>query len=232
MTLLTNNIFLTFTRDGPGHYDAVADLSDGEKCEKSESNKKIECTCGMTRKDATDSCIDREAPNGRKYSSCCPCLKNSKGCGNFCRCRACKNPLGRATKEVPDGKRIRQRAKTDTGGERKDGSSYMKEHNENITHGRWTDEENFIFLQHVVLSPDLLTNDLNDITLQELPEAFNASIQDVGTVLKNNSYAKSKTKIQIKNKLQTVKKKKELAYRILEEQLQQFLRQVNAGAEE
>jgi hypothetical protein len=37
MTLLTE--ILAFTRDGPGHYDAVADLSVGEKCEKSEQQK-------------------------------------------------------------------------------------------------------------------------------------------------------------------------------------------------
>jgi hypothetical protein len=61
--------FLTFTRDGPGYYDAVIDSSPGltdEKCgTEMDTTIRTSCTCGMTRKEAAkDSCTNKEAENG------------------------------------------------------------------------------------------------------------------------------------------------------------------------
>lgn len=189
-----HTIFLTFTRDGPGHYDAVVDSSPGltdENCGREmDTTKRTRCTCGMTRKEAKDSCTNKEAENGRKYSSRCHCLKNKQSCGDSCRCKGGKNLLGNVVKEVSEyhlGKKTRRRAKINMGGERKDGLSFMRTKNEDITYGKWTDEENFLFLQHVALTPDLLAKDVCDVTPEKLTKTFNASVQEAENVLGNGN---------------------------------------------
>jgi hypothetical protein len=72
-------------------------------------------------------------------------------------------------------------------GERKDGLSFKKTKNEGISYGKWTDEENFLFLQHVVLTPDLLEKDVCDVILEKLTETFNASVQEAENVLGNGN---------------------------------------------
>jgi hypothetical protein len=84
--------------------------------------------------------------------------------------------------------------------------------------------KNFLFLQHVALTPDLLEKDVCDVTLEKLTETFNASVQEAENVLSNGN-ANPKTKNKIKSKLEGVRKNKEFTYRVLEEQLQQFLAQ-------
>ena len=88
------------------------------------------------------------------------------------------------------------------------------------------EEENFIFLQHVMLKPELLTENNSDVVLDELTRNFNANLLQAEEVFRNG-HANPKTKTQIKNKLQNIKKNKELVYRLLEEQLQQFLAQLH-----
>ena len=82
-------------------------------------------------------------------------------------------------------KKIRQRPKTVTGGERKTGSEYMEYVNEEIAYGKWTEEENFIFLQHVMLKPELLTENNSDVVLNELTRNFNANLLQAEEVFRN-----------------------------------------------
>ena len=215
-----DTIFLMYTRDGPGHYDALIEspqllsqaLDDQNEQQHNQENK---CTCGTTRKQDKTSCANTTTASGRTYASRCPCLRAAKACGNLCKCKGCCNPLGKKTTERVEeqlGQKKRRRAGTEMSGERKDGSTYLKSENEEVTYGKWTDEENFVFLQHIVINPDILTADDHQSVVGPLTETFNASLIYANSVFEH-FHVNAKTEKQIKKKLEGIRKQKELAYR-------------------
>ncbi|CAB4030290.1 Hypothetical predicted protein [Paramuricea clavata] len=90
-----DKIFITFSPDGPGPYDAFQELETQED-EKNVAEKENKCTCGMNRKalKSKENCKDSKMESGRTYSSHCPCLRAKKGCGESCKCKECSNPFG------------------------------------------------------------------------------------------------------------------------------------------
>ena len=84
------SIFLVYTLEGPGHYDAAITYSDtiGSKSAGSTStldqSHTQKCSCGVNKATpGSTSC----SPNPL-YSVRCKCYRNSKPCGIFCRSRA------------------------------------------------------------------------------------------------------------------------------------------------
>ena len=98
-------VFLVYTQEGPGHYDAAV------KCDKQELTLKgglgtkhfFSCSCGVN-----SSGTSRKACTAQPlYASRCGCYKNSKACGLTCRCKNCANPHGIRPTQV-ERKRIRR----------------------------------------------------------------------------------------------------------------------------
>ena len=111
-------------------------------------------------------------------------------------------------------------------GERRDGAEYMNSEKEEVSYGKWTDEENFLFMQHVVANPETLNADTDNQKLHDLTKNFNASILESGRVFENFN-AHPKTEKQVKNKLSRIRRVQELAYRTIEEQLKHFLSELS-----
>ncbi|CAB4029280.1 Hypothetical predicted protein [Paramuricea clavata] len=91
-----DKIFITFSPDGPGHYDTLQELETTQEDEKNATEKENKCTCGMNRKalKSKENCKDSKMESGRTYSSCCPCLRAKKVCAELCKCKECSNPFG------------------------------------------------------------------------------------------------------------------------------------------
>ena len=64
-----------------------------------------------------------------------------------------------------------------------------------FAYGKWTEKENFIFLQHVMLEPELLTENNSAVVLDELTRNFNANLLQAEKVFRNG-HANPKTKTQ------------------------------------
>ena len=174
-----------------------------------------------------ENCKDSKTESGRTYSSRRPCLRAKKGCGESCKCKECSNPFGmKILVEKSDKPKTRRRARTDMSGERRDGAEYMNSEKEEVSYGKWTDEENFLFMQHVVTNPETLNADTDNQKLHDLTKNFNASIRESGRVFENFN-AHPKTEKQVKNKLSRIRRVKELAYRTIEEQLKHFLSELS-----
>ena len=225
------SIFVTYTRDGPGHYDALV-RKDCETTDKPNNSAGkldggIKCTCGASRSQSKPSCADQKNDTGRKYASRCPCLRKNKACTKLCKCNGCNNPNGA---KMCEGKTEcnykRQRADSDLKGERLDGSSYLVSKNEHVTHGKWTDEENFVFLQHIDMYLNVLVeyNSHTSMTVAEFTKKFNSTLTQMGVVKSGRGQLKTET--QIKNKIKNVKKKKELLYRLVEDDIQMSINTV------
>ena len=185
------SIFLTYTRDGPGHYDALV-RRDGESTNRGElemtsavnSEEITSCTCGMSRSKTQLSCANKKDETGKTYRSRCPCLRKNKACTNSCKCKGCGNPHGiRVYESLIE--RNRQRAPSDLDGERKDGTSYLLSKNEEVAHGKWTDEENFIFLQYITTHPSVFEEN-NSIEMamnvEELTRNINSTMMEMGII--------------------------------------------------
>jgi hypothetical protein len=56
----------------------------------------------------------------------------------------------------------RRKRKLDMVGDQKDGSTFLKTHNEQETQGKWTNVENFLFVQHIIMDPHLLQTCFNN----------------------------------------------------------------------
>ena len=95
--------------------------------------------------------------------------------------------------------------------------------NENVTHGKWTDEENFIFLQYIEMHPNVLIENNSDMsmTVTELTQNFNSTLMQMGVI--ESSSGQLKTEKQIKNKVKNVKKKKELLYRLVDDDIRKSI---------
>ena len=98
----------------------------------------------------------------------------------------------------------------------------MNSEKEEVSYGKWTDEENFLFMQHVVTHPETLNADTDNKKLHNLTKNFNASILESGRVFENFN-GHPETKKQVNYKLSRIRRVKELAYRTIEEQLKHFL---------
>ena len=198
-----DSIFLTYTRDGPGHYDALVhrDYGRTDKPESTSGNVEdsIKYTCGMSRKQNKPSCTDKMTDSRRTY-----------------------NPNG---PKIPENQAElkRRRAESDLKGERMDGVSYLMSKNENVTHGKWTDEENFIFLQYIEMHPNVLIENNSDmsVTVTEFTQNFNSTLMQMGVI--ESGSGQLKTENQIKNKIKNVKKKKELLYRLVDDDIRKSI---------
>ena len=81
-------VFLVYTSQGKGHYDAAIVAHSKGKLSKSDS---IRCRCGVNKRTMSAKSCQSTA----FYISRCKCLKQSKACGLHCQCAGCANPFGR-----------------------------------------------------------------------------------------------------------------------------------------
>ena len=99
------SLFLAYNQFGPGHYDGILIEKDSDQV-STEPQPQIEvntvsCTCGKNDKKNSTHCH----PKTRKYSTVCmcSCYNGEKGCSQYCKCKSCKNPLGRHTENRDAG---------------------------------------------------------------------------------------------------------------------------------
>ena len=104
-----------------------------------------------------------------------------------------------------------------------DGVSYLMSKNENVTHRKWTDEENFIFLQYIEMHPNVLIENNSDmsVTVTEFTQNFNSTLMKMGVIESGSGQLKKEN--QIKNKIKNVKKKKELLYRLVDDDIRKSI---------
>lgn len=89
---------------------------------------------------------------------------------------------------------------------------------ESVSDGKWTDEENLILLQHVMGQPEVLEKNIPKQLVTKLNNAYNKSANEAVNILKLNLVC-LKDKKQVKQKLQHLKQRKELALLLIEEQI-------------
>ena len=69
-------LFAAYSREGPGHYDALFENQQRmETVEEVSAKPTQRCTCGMNSKEVKNVCCKRQAGGSRQYASRCPCLK-------------------------------------------------------------------------------------------------------------------------------------------------------------
>lgn len=170
----------------------------------------------MNSKEVKNVCCKRQAGGSRQYASRCPCLKVKQSCGENCKCNGCDNPYGKKTSIGKSTKR--KRSKDQFGGERKRGLQFMIDNDESVSDGKWTEEENLILLQHVMGQPEVLEKNIPKQLVTKLTNAYNKSANEAVNVLKLN-LVRLKDEKQVKQKLQHLKQRKELALLLIEEQI-------------
>ena len=94
----------------------------------------------------------------------------------------------------------------------------MIDNDESVSDGKWTDEENLILLQHVMGHPEVLEKNIPKQLVTKLTNAYNKSANEAVNVLKLN-LVRLKDEKQVKQKLQHLKQRKELALLLIEEQI-------------
>ena len=121
-------------------------------------------------------------------------------------------------------KRKRKNTASVAGGKRKSGLEYLLESTsgEQILGGKWTEEENFLLMQILTDSPELIAGGSESTSVAT--EEFNKiAVQAKETFGIDNVETKSEKSIE--SKVAQLKKKKELVYLVLEEQLNIFMKQ-------
>lgn len=210
-------LFAAYSREGLGHYDALFENQQRmETVEEVSAKPTQRCTCGMNSKEVKNVCCKRQAGGSRQYASRCPCLKVKQSCGENCKCNGCDNPYGKKTSIGKSTKR--KRSKDQFGGERKRGLQFMIDNDESVSDGKWTDEENLILLQHVMGQPEVLEKNIPKQLVTKLTNAYNKSANEAVNILKLN-LVRLKDEKQVKQKLQHLKQRKELALLLIEEQI-------------
>ena len=91
----------------------------------------------------------------------------------------------------------------------------MTDNDESVSDGKRTDEENLILLQHVIGQPEVLES---NILVTKLTNAYDDSANKAVNILKLN-LVRLKDENQVKQKLQHLKQRKELALLLIEEQI-------------
>ena len=86
----------------------------------------------------------------------------------------------------------------------------MIDNDESVSDGKWTDEENLILLQHVMGQPEVLEKNISKQLVTKLTNAYNKSANEAVNILKLN-LVRLKDEKQVKQKLQHLKQRKELA---------------------
>ena len=94
----------------------------------------------------------------------------------------------------------------------------MIDQDESVSGGKWTDEENVIFLQHVMDKPEVVEGNCSKQLITELTSSYNESARQAVNLLQMNS-VRQKDERQVKKKLQHLEKRKELALLLIEEQI-------------
>ena len=94
----------------------------------------------------------------------------------------------------------------------------MIDNDESVSDGKWTDEENLILLQHVMGQPEVLEKNISKQLVTKLTNAYNKSANEAVNILKLN-LVRLKDEKQVKQKLQHLKQRKELALLLIEEQI-------------
>ena len=214
-------LFVAYSREGPGHYDALFESQGGmETAEEVSAKTARRCTCGMNSKEVRNVCCKSEASGSRQYASRCPCLKIKQSCGGNCKCNGCNNPYGKKVSSKTNiGKSTkRKRSKDQLGGDRKRGLQFMIDNDESVSDGKWTDEENLILLQHLMAQPEVLESNISKQMVTKLTNAYNESANEAVNILKLN-LVRLKDENQVKQKLQHLKQRKELALLLIEEQI-------------
>ena len=209
-------------RDQDTNNDALFESQGGlETAEEVSAKTARRCTCGMNSKEVRNVCCKSEASSSHhQYASRCPCLKIKQSCGGNCKCNGCNNPYGKKVcSKTNIGKSTKQkRGKDQLGGDRKRGLQFMIDNDESVSDGKWTDEENLILLQHLMAQPEVLERNIPKQMVTKLTNAYNESANEAVNILKLN-LVRLKDENQVKQKLQHLKQRKELALLLIEEQI-------------
>ena len=196
-------VFVAFTREGPGHYDAVVEKERLATKNTSSGILQKPCTCGINSKQNRKSCCHTTNPSGRTYSSRCPCLNSKKQCIPACKCKGCYNPHGAKPLALTSKSKNRKRNASQLGGERKSGVKFLLEHDETLVGGKWTEEENFVLMEHVRETPEILTSNTSCESINHLVNKYNNSATEAAKFGLN--HVRQKEKKQIESKLAHLK---------------------------
>ena len=84
--------------------------------------------------------------------------------------------------------------------------------------GKWTDEENFIFLQYITTHPSVFEENIEmAMNVEELTRNINSTMMEMGII--KSGLGHLKTENQVKIKIKNLKKKKELLFRLVEDDI-------------
>ena len=117
--------------------------SDSQSIDESqdENDVRMFCTCGRKKYAKSKACTSTE--NG--YQTRCPCHKASRPCTHLCKCRHCRNELGKIPKPdtgMPKAKRMRTHySNQEHGLKGKKGLDFMYQVGESTRTGPWSDFE-------------------------------------------------------------------------------------------
>ena len=137
-------IYVALTQCGAGHFDAVMPRcgisSDSESIEDGNDTRMF-CTCGRKKYAKSKACTSTE----HGYTTRCPCHKASRPCTHLCKCKHCRNELGKTPKPdtgTPKAKRMRAHYSNQQHGLKgKKGVDFMLEVGESAKTGPWSDFE-------------------------------------------------------------------------------------------
>ena len=147
MAATSEPIYVALTQCGAGHFDSVmpkcSTPSDSQSIDESqdENDVRMFCTCGRKKYAKSKACTSTE--NG--YQTRCPCHKASRPCTHLCKCRHCRNELGKIPKPdtgMPKAKRMRAHySNQEHGLKGKKGLDFMYQVGESTRTGPWSDFE-------------------------------------------------------------------------------------------
>ena len=78
-TETTQPIFITYTQNGPGHYDYAKSVTQPQQ-----KTKSTKCSCGRKQNFVGHACTTVR----------CPCIRSKKHCSHSCICKTCANKYG------------------------------------------------------------------------------------------------------------------------------------------
>ena len=161
MAATSEPIYVALTQCGGGHFDAVLPYcgipSDNESTGDGNDTRMF-CTCGRKKYAKSKACTSTE----HGYKTRCPCHKASRPCTHLCKCKHCRNELGKTPKPdtgTPKAKRMRAHYSNQQHGLKgKKGVDFMFEVGESTKTGPWSD---FEFLLTTAI---LMRNEFEDVS--------------------------------------------------------------------
>lgn len=166
-------LLVAYNQSGPGHFDAVSPITEGNP--DIVSVQVFKCSCGKNTKSSVNNCGKQHT----KYTTIirCPCLKRNVACNEMCRCRDCGNPCGVRPSHKPIRKRFKHKWQEHT---QICSAEFATQRNETLQEGSITKFEFFVMVN--------ITNYCEEENIDLSTENILSIYNQIATVAKDRNY--------------------------------------------